>query len=140
MTIGVARCYSAIFVEFILVFANELTLAVSRMYLIVPILIVLLFLPSFFLWRIHVNGFYALEDSLEHRLGPIREFYDGVGRYALTTSGLIPMLNRLRERFGDQFTAEEMLLERNARRAYYVGGSLALVGFASIFGFTVFVL
>jgi hypothetical protein len=110
------------------------------MYLIVPILFVLFFLPSFILWRKHVKGFYALEESLAQRIGPTRDFYEGVGYYSLSSSGMIPMLNRLRDRFGDSFTTEERLLERNTRRLYYIGGSLALVGFVSIFVFTVFVL
>ena len=101
-------------------------------------LFVLFLLPIFVLWRKHVKGFYALEESLERRVGPVRDFYEGVGYYSISSSGMIPMLNQLRERFGDSFTPEEELMERNSRRFYYIGGSLVLVGFTSIVSFVFF--
>ena len=98
-------------------------------------LFVLFFLPTFVLWRKHVKGFYALEESLEKRVGPVRDFYEGAGFYSISSSGMIPMLNQLRKRFGDSFTAEEELMERNSRRSYYIGASLVLIGFTSIVSF-----
>ena len=103
-----------------------------------PYLIAIIFIISIvvggWLWRMHKRAYYELEESVENRLGPVRGYLDGVGEYSMTSSGLIPRLNKIAEKFGDQLSNAEAALMRRSRACYYIGGVLGLFTFAAILG------
>jgi len=91
-------------------------------------------------WRAHKRAYYELEKRVEARLGPVRDFPDGVGEYALTTSGLIPYLKKLQTKYGSQLSGQELALLRKSRICYYVSGAwgiLIFVGILSAVSFTI---
>ena len=60
--------------------------------------------------------------------GSVRDWNEGVGYFATTTSSLIPMLDKLSVRFGESFTDEETALMKRSRRGYYLSGLLGMIG------------
>lgn len=90
-------------------------------------------------WRAHKSSYYELEKRVEARLGPVRDFPDSVGEYALTTSGLIPYLKRIQTKYGSQLSGQELTLLLKSRICYYVSGAwgiLIFVGILSAVAFT----
>ncbi len=102
-------------------------------YLIAIILITAIVVLGW-LWRMHKRAYYELEESVENRLGPVRGYLDGVGEYSVTSSGLIPHLNKIANKFGDRLSSEEAALMRKSRACYYIGGVGGLFTIAAILG------
>lgn len=100
-----------------------------------PYLIAIILVTSIvvlgWLWRMHKRTYYELEKSVENRLGPVEGHLDGVGDYSLTTSGLIPRLNKIADKYGDQLSGNEAMLMRQSRASYYIGGVCVLLAFAA---------
>ena len=76
-----------------------------------------------------MRSYYELEKKVEKRLGPVRGELDGLGQFAYTSSGLIPQLNNIAEKYGGDLLDEEIALMRRSRVCYYIGGSLVILGF-----------
>ena len=91
-----------------------------------------------FIWREHKRSYYKLEELVENRIGPVRGFLDGVGNYALTSSGLIPQLNKIFNKYGDQLSSEELALMRRSRACYYIVGLWGILVIVGIFSAMVF--
>ena len=85
------------------------------------------------LWRTHKRAYYELEERVEKRLGSVRGDLDGVGDFALTTSGLIPHLDKIANKYGDELSSEEATLVRKSRACYYIGGFWGPISFLVIF-------
>ena len=84
---------------------------------------------SVWYWREHKRTYYELEKSVERRLGPVRGAFDGVCEFAYTTSGLIPQLDRIANKYGSDLIDEERALMQRSRTSYYFGGTLMLLSF-----------
>lgn len=91
------------------------------------------------IWREHERSYYKLEELVENRIGPVRGYLDGVGDHALTTSGLIPHLNKIFNKYGKQMSSEELALMRRSRACYYIGGVWGILVIIGIISATIFI-
>lgn len=102
------------------------------MSLIAPALIALPLVVLALLWREHTRTYYELEKRVENRLGPVRGELDGLGQFAYTSSGLIPQLNNIAEKYGGDLIDEEVALMQRSRACYYIGGALVIFVFLTV--------